>query len=396
MPGWSAAMHQSSIAVLLAIAPLTACSADPDNTAGTTAVAGTTGEPPVGTTNVDTTGVDPTTTTGAEPTTSGAPDPTTTGLDPTTGQPDPTADPTGPDPTLPTDAADNLPGYASADDWNYPSDNYWACGTLENSSASLRYADFGLISDQGHYTVTNTLSSDECGAGQVRFDLHEILQTTQGRLLFHKGGQGYADSKTPYGHLWIGDLVSPGPKPQVSGEPPEYGSPSKIPGTEMWDWDKRNGRGCEGDGNFNYFIKIIPQGAPDELPADWQYKPDQTSSRFNKYADAGAEQAEGTAHHAYLLWSWLHQGDGVTTSKGGGQVRVLLRDGQEFIRCPINSIDSIAYAAGTPTEVGRVTAIYGKTRASADGPWVYGWTIHSHRAKNPDNTYGPRVYHVAK
>jgi hypothetical protein len=72
---------------------------------------------------------------------------------------------------------------------------------------------------------------------------------------------------------------------------------------------------------------------------------------------------------------------------------VLLKDGQVFQRCTIDSIDSIAYGSGTATEVGRVTAIYGKTRASADGPWVYGWTIHSHRAKNGDGTYGPRVYH---
>lgn len=293
----------------------------------------------------------------------------------------------------PTDNAENPAGYAAADDWNFPSDNYFVCGTLKSSAAPLRYADFTPISEAGDYAITNMLSSDECGAGKVRFDLHEILQTTDGRLLFHKGGQGYADAKTPYGHLWIADLQSPAPKPQVSGQPPEYGSPSKIPGTDQWDENKRNGRGCEPAGGFDYHVRIVPQGAPDELPPGWQYKPDQTSSRYNKYADAGAEQAGGTAHHAYLLWSWLHQGDGVTTSKGGGQVRALLKDGQVFYRCPVSSIDSIAYASASPDEAGRVTAVYGKTRASADSPWVYGWTIHSHRTKNADGSYGPRVYH---
>jgi hypothetical protein len=372
------------------------CAGDPasetDDAASTSGSSGGSGQTTTtgdGASTGSTGSVDPTT--GAGPTTE--PPATVTGETSTTGDPtgDPTGDDTGVDPTVPTDSADNLPGYAKADDWNFPSDNYFVCGTLKNSPAPLRHADFGLISE-GHYTVHNGLSSDECGAGKVRFDLHEILETTHGRLLFHKGGQGYADTKTPYGHLWIADLESPSPKPQVSGEPPEYGAPSKIPGTDQWDWVKRNGVGCDGT-EAHYYVKIVPQGAPDALPADWQYKPNQTSSRFNKYADAGAEQAEGTAHHAYLLWSWLHQGDGVTTSKGGGQVRVLLRDGQEFHRCAIDSIDSVAYAADSDVEVGRVTAIYGKTRGSADGPWVYGWTIHSHRAKHPDASWGPRVYH---
>lgn len=299
----------------------------------------------------------------------------------------------GEEPMLPTDDADDLDGYADADDWSFPSDNYFVCGTLKNDSAPLRYSDFELIGGPGEYSVTDGLDSDECAAGQVRFDLHEILQSTDGRLLFHKGGQGYDEPSTPYGHLWIADLQSPAPQPQVQDEPPEYGAPSKIPGTDSWDWNQRNGVGCEPSGDFDYRVRIVPQGAADELPADWQYKPNVTSSRYNKYADAGAEQAEGTAHHAYLLWSWLHQGDGETTSPGGGQVRALLVDGQPFLRCAVDSIDSIAYGKGTAEEVGRVTAIYGKTRTSEDAPWIYGWTIHSHRMRNDDGTYAPRVYH---
>jgi hypothetical protein len=295
---------------------------------------------------------------------------------------------------VPTDDADNFDGYADADDWNFPSDNFFVCGRVKNGAAQLRYMDFSFIGGPGEYTVTDALDAAECDAGEVRFDLHEILETGEGRLLFHKGGQGYDDTSTPYGHLWIADLESPAPKPQVSGEPPEYGAPSKIPGTNAWDWDLRNGVGCEPPGDFDYVVRIVPQGDADELPSEWQYKPNATSSRYNKYADAGAEQAEGTAHHAYLLWSWLHMGDGETTSPGGGQVRVLLQDGQPFHRCAVDSIDSIAWAKGSAEEAGRVTAIYGKTRASDDSPWVYGWTIHSHRAKNEDGSYAPRVYHV--
>lgn len=81
---------------------------------------------------------------------------------------------------------------------------------------------------------------------------------------------------------------------------------------------------------------------------------------------------------------------------GGMRTAVtLLRDGQPFHRCAVAGIDSIACAPGSSEEVGRVTAVYGKTRAGGGGPWVYGWTIHSHRAKNADGTLGPRTYHVA-
>jgi hypothetical protein len=290
----------------------------------------------------------------------------------------------------------------AADNWNYPNDNFFRCVSLKNPSAPLRYADFSPISASGGYRVYNSWSYDGaynletgfCQPGQVRLDAHELLQTTQGRVYLHKGGQGYAQSRVPYGHLWIGDLLDGVTPQRPESEPPENGIPSAIPGTNSWDSTRRNGRGCTPTGTYNYRMHITAQGTAEELPATWQYKPYQTSSRYNKYADAGAEQSEGTEHYAYLLWSWLHKGDGVTTSPGGGMVRALIKEGQPFYRCGVESIDSIAYAPNSNTEVGRVTAIYGKTRASEGGPWVYGWTIHSHRAKKADGTYEPRVFHL--
>lgn len=294
--------------------------------------------------------------------------------------------------------------YDDADNWNYPNDNYFACVTLKNPTAPMRHEDFSLVSASGGYTVSNTLGYDGaydlekgfCHAGEVRLDAKEILQTTQGRIYLHKGGGGYDENRVPYGHLWIADIKSgTAPSPLVpASNPPEYGAPSAIPGTNSWDWNKRNGRGCAATGDYDYYMHVTQQGTAEELPPDWQYKPNQTTSRYNKYADAGAEQAEGTEHYAYLLWSWLTKGDGVTTSPGGGMVRSLIREGQVFHRCGVASINSVAYASGTSTVVGRVTAIYGKTRASSDGPWVYGWTIHSHQPLLADGTYGPRVFHV--
>jgi N-acyl-D-aspartate/D-glutamate deacylase len=55
----------------------------------------------------------------------------------------------------------------------------------------------------------------------------------------------------------------------------------------------------------------------------------------------------------------------------------------------------VAIQDGRIVEVGRVTAVDGQTRDSPDGPWVYGWTIHSHRAKNEDGSYAPRTYHFS-
>lgn len=139
---------------------------------------------------------------------------------------------------------------------------------------------------------------------------------------------------------------------------------------------------------------------PNEIPPTWQYKPGKTSSRYNKYANAGEEQGSGTAkspvgahRYAYLLWSWLTKGDGKTSSPGGGLVRSLITPSQPFYPCNIASINSNAYAIGTSTVVGKVTAIYGATAPSANSPVLYGWAIHSHRRIDPKTgAAGPRVF----
>ena len=292
----------------------------------------------------------------------------------------------------------------SADNWNFPNDNYYACANLKGATAPMRYEDFSLVSATGDYLVRNDWTYDKpynlekgyCEPGQVRLDAHEMLRTTHGLIVFHKGGQGYGPSWVPYGYLSIDDLqdgaaISP---QRPLDLPPSYGAPSAISGTDSWDWEHRNGRGCAPSGIDRYQMHIIPQESPDAIPSTWQYKPKQTSARFNKYADAGPEQSEGTAHYGYLMWSWLTKGDGVTTSPGGGMVRSLIKEGQPFFRCHVQMIDSKAYARSSTAEIGRVTAMYGKTRASTDGPWIYGWAIYSHRAALPEGGYGPAVLHV--
>ncbi|HSU57084.1 MAG TPA: hypothetical protein VLT36_23790 [Candidatus Dormibacteraeota bacterium] len=308
--------------------------------------------------------------------------------------------------------------YESADNWNFPNDNYWVCGVLKNATAPTRYSDGSLVNGGVGYNVDTNHSTCECGSGWVRFDLHELIPFFDGVktnwLAFHKGGQGYSSPQLPYGHLLLDDVAildgaldcsstkdvphrgDPGAGlAQVQGQPPEYGAPSWVSSTGQWDSTHRNGRGGSPVDPTRYAVKVVPHGATNELPADWQYKPNVTSSRYNKYADDGPEFGDGTAHYALLTWSWLMKGDGVTTSGGGGMVRALLRDGQEFYRCPVKAINGVAYGYNSNQVVGEVTAIYVKTRASGAGPWLYGWMISAHRAKLPDGSFGPTIDHIS-
>lgn len=298
-------------------------------------------------------------------------------------------------------------GFADPDEWNFPNRNFFVCVELRGESAPLRYADGSPVAAPGEYEILDhwtyqgevggprAVDRMACRSGQVRLDAHEALHTAHGLIHFHKGGQGYSDPRVPYGHVAAADIRG-GDTVRVQRPhslPPEWGAPSAISGGG-WDPDRRNGRGCEPVPGLAYRIRIVPAGSAEAIPTDWQYKPNQTGSRFAKYADAGPEQAAGGAHYGYLVWSWLTRGDGITTSGGGGMVRALVRDGQPFHRCAVGAIDSRAYAPGTDREVGRVTAVYGKTRSSPDGPWLYGWWIASHRALRTDGGDGPAVRHL--
>lgn len=303
--------------------------------------------------------------------------------------------------------ADSL---ASADLWNYPNRNFFRCVTLKHDSTPLRFEDGAPVGKPGEYEVRASAATYRgkahgaragdrmsCRPGQIRLDAHEALLTRHGLLQFHKGGQGYADPRVPYGHIAAADIVG---GDSIATQrpltlPPEWGAPSAARGGG-WDDEHRNGRGCTPMPGEDYRIAIVPSGSDEAIPHDWQYKPHQTGSRYAKYADAGPEQGAGTAHYAYLVWSWMLRGDGVTKNGGGGMVRALLRDGQPFQRCAVRPIDGIAYAPRTGREVGRVVAVYGRTRASADGPWVYGWAVWSHRAKRADGSYGAPVLHMTK
>jgi hypothetical protein len=313
--------------------------------------------------------------------------------------------------------------YQSADLWNFPSDNYWVCATLKTGSAHLRYSDGSLQdSTSNAYDVNSSFISSQCGSGWARLDYREIVYVRNAngdivmRLAWHKGGQDYNSPQPAYGYLSFDDIATfdgipavtgqwdncplrgkpHAGEPQVVGQPLEYGSPSWDSSIPIWDWTHRNGVGIEPTDPTMYTVKVIPQGSTNELSQTWQYKPGTTSSNYDKYADGGAEYGSHKVHYAWLVWSWLFRGDGVTKNGGGGQMRSCLRNGQEFYRCPVKSIPSLAYAYNSSTITGEVTAWYVKTRTKSNGnigPWIYGWMIASHRVKNSNGTYGPYINH---
>lgn len=140
---------------------------------------------------------------------------------------------------------------------------------------------------------------------------------------------------------------------------------------DLWNYPNDNG--------FVYNSYLAVQALPDELPVQ-QVR--------------GRGRGAGRGHRALRvpaleLAAQGRRRDDEPRRRHGARAH---QGGQPFYRCGVESIDSIAYAAGSNTEVGRVTAIYGKTRAGDGGPWVYGWTLHSHRARRSDGTYEPRVF----
>jgi len=316
--------------------------------------------------------------------------------------------------------------YDDPDNWQFGSDNYWVCVQLIDGSAKTRYADGTPVAETPAYDVTSQMESDQCGYGWVRLDHREILEVRDQtgaivrQLVWHKGGQDYERPEPPYGWIDINDIkvfdgalavptaqnvprregsqpetegMAPMGMPLVSGQPLSYGAPYWNSGEDKWDTTHMLGKGCDAEENILYHYKMIPTSDPDGIPRSWQYKKFKTSSRYNKYADGGENYGDGTAEYGWLTWSFLTRADGETTQPGGGQMRGLLKDGQEFHRCLVKSIKAKAWGYDSDQQVGEITAWYVKTRGNPYSPWMYGWMIAEHRVKNPDDTYGSSVLH---
>jgi hypothetical protein len=316
--------------------------------------------------------------------------------------------------------------YDDPDNWQFTSDNYWVCAKLVNGSAKTRYADGTPVSGTAAYDVTSQMKSDQCGYGWIRLDHREILEVRDStgevvqQLVWHKGGQDYDSPQPPYGWVDIKDIsVYDGalavptaqnvprreePQPETSGmappgmplvinQPLSDGVPYWNSDADMWDPAHRLGKGCPAENSWRYQYRMVPTSDPDGIPRIWQYKQFKTSSRYNKYADGGADYGDGTAQYAWLMWNFLTKGDGETILGGGGQMRGLIKNGQEFFRCKVKSIKAKAWEYNGNAQAGEITAWYVKTRGNPYAPWMYGWIIAEHRVKNPDGSFGPSIPH---
>ncbi len=218
-----------------------------------------------------------------------------------------------------------------------------ACVHLVGPSAALRFADAGPTG----FAVTNAFSFDpgQCLGGTVRLDLHELLPSPLGMLVFHRGGNGYLDDgNVKYGELATSDIADP--------------LPATVPSS--------GGRGaaCTLANEQPYQVEVR------SITGRMRYKPPpNTGSSFSHYGDPGADQGDrADVHYSYLLWSFVDV-------RGGGHVRILLRPGQIVRPCDVAPVTMSSWDADGNVN-GQVTARYVQTLAGTCP--VYGWMVWSH------------------
>jgi hypothetical protein len=226
-----------------------------------------------------------------------------------------------------------------------------ACVSPLGPTVQLRY----LGGTPTGFFIPDPLSFTDgsCPSGDLRIDLHEIVDSPAGPLVFARGGNGYTDDQNAkYGQVRLADLVAdPGP-PTPSGD----------------------GRGdpCPPLAGSTYEEDVA------SIPAAMHYKPppaggSNSGSSFLHYGDPGADQgAIHDIHYSYLLWSFLD-------AHGGGHVRALLQPGQLVQPCDVDPIlmdswDSAGNVNGT------VLARYVRTQEG--GTPLYGWMVWEHQFGN--------------
>ncbi len=167
--------------------------------------------------------------------------------------------------------------------------------------------------------------------------------TVKQKLVWHKGGQDYPSPQPAYGWIDMEDIslydgtldvqtadnvphrsdpqpdvagMAPIGEPLVSeGAPLENGAPFWNNSADIWDSSNKLGKGCEAEESVKFNYKMVPTSDPNGIPRTWQYKKNKTSSRYNKYADGGADYGDGTAQYGWLMWCFLTTSDGETTQE---------------------------------------------------------------------------------
>jgi hypothetical protein len=227
------------------------------------------------------------------------------------------------------------------------------CVRLAGSAVPLRYLDgaptgFTLSDAEG-------FSDGSCPAGTIRLDLHEIVDSPAGPLVFERGGNGYEDAQNAkYGQVALSDLADPVGDPVPAG----------------------GGRGnpCPLVGGSRYAVAVqsIPENMKYKRPQDVP-SGNNTGASFLHYGDPGADQGDRhDVHYSYLVWSFVD-------ARGGGHVRALLEQGQVVQPCDVDPILMQAFDRSGNVN-GSVLARY--VRTEAGGTPLYGWMVWEHDAQD--------------
>ena len=231
------------------------------------------------------------------------------------------------------------------------------CANLIGASAPLRFGDGG----ETGFGVTNGLTFDpgQCPDGTVRLDLHEVVGSPAGPLVFERGGNGYVDDQNAkYGQVAVADLADPVGDPTPSGG--GRGDPCPL---------------MEGS-RYAAQIASIPIAMHYKRPQDVP-SGNNRGATFMHYGDPAADQGDRhDIHYSYLVWSFLD-------ARGGGHVRALLHEGQVVEPCDVEPILMDAFDTAGNVD-GSVLARYVRTE-EGDTP-LYGWMVWEHDAHDGAGT----------
>ncbi len=251
-----------------------------------------------------------------------------------------------------------LPGRAYAEapasDYNGPIQSSYDCIAPRSGGGPVQMWALDGTDTQFRFNGIRWSGDDPCGPGQMRISDFPPVQINGTTMYMQRGGSGTTDqdgSAIRHGFVRVGDL-SARPNPVTPSAP--------------------NGRDCASATGTLYY------NAPQPIPANFQYKPNETSSDWQNYGDPA--QTQGTYHPAgvhydYLLWSWLTDSSGAS-NPGGGQPRAVMMKNERIRLCDVARIVSPAYAAGTSTVVGFVQGAYGRA-TSQGGESVAGWFVEA-------------------
>jgi hypothetical protein len=250
------------------------------------------------------------------------------------------------------------------------------------SLIDLRYLS-GLTTG---FQLPNTLTfmpgdSAQCQTGQIRLDLHEVVDSSAGPLVFHRGGNGYGPTYDEAANVRYGQ-VAESEVLDASGQPlpdrTHLQDPNPPPGS--------NGAPCRRVLNTPYkvFVQPIPQDMKYKSPQDVAGG-DNSGASYLHYGDPAAQQGQQNPqkysmdpatqiHYSTMTWSWIDV-------SGGGHNRIVLAPGQDIRLCDVKPIRRDSWA---PTSVapngqvnGWVIARYVQTRVG-NGPPLYGWMVWQH------------------